>query len=96
MDILQWLQKWYEENCVDEWQHFYGIKIETLDNPGWYIKIDLSETRAENKRFQEIRRGLESGSNWLDCKVQDKIFYGACSPNNLAAVLEIFKNWVEE
>ncbi|MDE6471389.1 MAG: immunity 53 family protein [Eubacterium sp.] len=34
MDVLNWLQEWYRQNCTDEWEHFYGIKIDTLDNPG--------------------------------------------------------------
>ena len=51
MDILQWLQTWFAQNCVDDWQHFYGIKIETLDNPGWHIDIDLSSKINPFKRF---------------------------------------------
>ena len=96
MDILQWLQTWFAQNCVDDWQHFYGIKIETLDNPGWHIDIDLSSTQVENKPFQEIYQDFENDMSWLHCKVTNKIFSAACSPNNLVTVLEIFKSWIEE
>ena len=44
MNLFEWLSKWYSSMCVDEWEHFYGIKIETLDNPGWIVTIDLLET----------------------------------------------------
>lgn len=31
-DVWTWLQMWYVAQCDDEWEHAYGIKIETLDN----------------------------------------------------------------
>lgn len=43
-NLLEWLQDWYLQQCDGEWEHFYGVKIETLDNPGWYIEIDLNDT----------------------------------------------------
>lgn len=39
MDVFQWLQEWYIQNCDGDWEHCYGIKIGTLDNPGWSIDI---------------------------------------------------------
>ena len=38
------LSDWYESNCNDDWEHGYGVKIETLDNPGWLVQIDLFGT----------------------------------------------------
>lgn len=35
---------WYVRECDDDWEHSYGVKIDTLDNPGWTIAIDLRET----------------------------------------------------
>jgi hypothetical protein len=32
---LNELQVWYGAQCNGSWEHTYGIKIETLDNPGW-------------------------------------------------------------
>ncbi len=74
----------------------FRIKIETLDNPGWHIDIDLSSTEVENKPFQEIYQDFENDISWLHCKVTNKIFSAACSPDNLVTVLEIFKCWIEE
>lgn len=39
--MIQWLQNWYSSNCDGDWEHDYGITIETIDNPGWNIKIDV-------------------------------------------------------
>ena len=52
MDILCWLQNWYHSNCDGGWEHLYGVKIDTLDNPGWSVAIDLEDT--------EIRTDIDS------------------------------------
>ena len=41
--ILQ-LQQWYEAQCNGDWEHHYGISIESQDNPGWRVEIDLKDT----------------------------------------------------
>ena len=41
MDELQLLQEWYVAQCDGDWEHSYGVKIDTLDNPGWSLKVDL-------------------------------------------------------
>ena len=42
--MLTWLEGWYTRCCDGEWEHRYGVCIETLDNPGWLIRIDLTGT----------------------------------------------------
>jgi hypothetical protein len=32
---LTWLQAWYAEQCDGDWEHQFGVSVETLDNPGW-------------------------------------------------------------
>jgi len=96
MDILLWLQKWYESNCDGYWEHHWGITIETLDNPGWKIDISLRGTAVEHKSFQKVDWRLESDCDWLCCNVSDAVFHGQCGPHHLLAVLELFKRWVEE
>ncbi|OAX48412.1 hypothetical protein gpAD87_09590 [Paenibacillus sp. AD87] len=44
MNTLKWLQNWYLENCNGDWEHSYGVKIDTVDNPGWSVEIDLTDT----------------------------------------------------
>ncbi|MGP3934424.1 Imm53 family immunity protein [Nonomuraea sp. KM88] len=43
-DALVFLQSWYASCSNDGWEHGYGITIDTLDNPGWRLKIDLVDT----------------------------------------------------
>ncbi len=44
MDSVQWLQTWYQAQCDNDWEHQYGVKIDSLDNPGWMVSIDLFGT----------------------------------------------------
>lgn len=81
MNILLELQNWYESQCNDNWEHSFGIEIGTLDNPGWYIEIDLSETSLESKFFEEMTINI-SNNDWIFCKVKDKKFEGCGDSQN--------------
>jgi hypothetical protein len=47
MSSTSWLQTWFVEQCDGQWEHIYGVRIETLGNPGWSVEIDLAETALE-------------------------------------------------
>lgn len=55
-NVIKWLQDWYFENCNGDWEHTYGITIETLDNPGWQLKICLEDTKYENIGIDSYER----------------------------------------
>lgn len=38
------LERWYASQCNGEWEHSYGVWIDSLDNPGWQVRISLRET----------------------------------------------------
>jgi len=44
IDPLRALEDWYASVCDGDWEHTYGVKIGTLDNPGWTVDIDLRQT----------------------------------------------------
>ena len=91
-DLLARLQDWYAANCDGDWENTYGVTIESLDNPGWRVTIDLHGTPLEGREFEavEIMRGLQ---DWLDCHVQDKKFVAGCGPRNLNELLKTFFDW---
>ena len=33
------LEDWYADLCNGDWEHFGGIEIQSLDNPGWMITV---------------------------------------------------------
>ena len=52
---LDFLQQWYAEQCNGDWEHEFGIKIETLDNPGWSLEIDLAKTIYEGRKLSKSK-----------------------------------------
>ena len=94
-DTLKWLQSWYYDLCDGNWEHTHGISIETIDNPGWKVSIDLSKTSYENLSFSPVKMD-HSNSNWYHCLVKHKKFVGYGGPNNLLDIVKAFKEWTEE
>ena len=90
MDDFQWLSSWYAAHCDGEWEHVCGIKLVTLDNPGWSLTIDLRDTELEKVFFT---RQTSDGASWYFCSVEDCEFHGRCGPGDLPKVLAIFRNW---
>jgi hypothetical protein len=100
MNTLERLQAWYSRQCNGVWEHSYGITIETCDNPGWWIKINLAGTPLHNREFIEIAQGVDEqrftqDSNWLSCHSENGIWNGAGDETKLEAILEIFLAWAE-
>ena len=88
MTPLQYIQRWYTDHCDGDWEHTFGVSIQTLDNPGWLLKIDIdcdqplppSENRSE--------------TDWVDYRYKNGQFIAAGGPHNLDEMLETFMNWV--
>lgn len=91
-DAISWLCDWYHRQCVDEWQEEYGVYINTLDNPGWSIKIDLVRTALQDKPFQEVKFE-RSEHDWITARMNAKHFEAFGGPNNLHELIEIFLRW---
>jgi hypothetical protein len=87
------LQAWYLQQCDGEWEHTYGISITTLDNPGWGIEIDLTETILENRQFSSIRVRRNEIDNWYECRVTEQKFKAYCGPLNMEEVVREFLAW---
>jgi hypothetical protein len=94
MNNLSWLQDWYCTCANGDWEHQYGIKIETLDNPGWRVDIDVADTCLSTKPFSRMKKEKDE-TDWLHCWVENRKFKIACGPSNLDQGLEVFRNWVE-
>lgn len=90
MEILTWIQDWYKERCDENWEHSYGLKIESLDNPGWQVKIDLSDTVLDGTVI-EYQLVEKSETDWLGWKIENNVFHAAGDPNKLQLLLEKFK-----
>ena len=92
MNVLTELHLWYESQCNEDWEHQYGVSIETLDNPGWTVTIDLEDTGLEGKPFQTVE-DLEPEREWIRCWVEELKFKGVGGPRKLEEILRIFLEW---
>ena len=54
MSALSRLEAWYMRQCNDDWEHQYGVKIDTLDNPGWSVTVDLIDTNLDGVDFVTV------------------------------------------
>jgi len=95
MNRLTQIQDWYAAHCDGDWEHTYGVKIVSLDNPGWWVKIDLIETELEHANFTpKVEQRTES--DWLHCKIKDRVFDGAGDASKLEVILGVFLDWAKQ
>ena len=93
-DVWTWLQAWYVMQCDGEWEHEFGVKIDTIDNPGWSVTIDIAYTSLAGQPYerQQVHR---SEHDWLVTWQEDNHFHAACGPLNLGEALHTFRRWAE-
>lgn len=87
--------EWYQHHCDDSWEHQHGVKLETLDNPGWLLTINLVETELQGSTMPEVREGLSPDDHpcspsWIHCSIRNHQFRGACDPHQVARLFDIF------
>jgi hypothetical protein len=91
---LSQLERWYERQCNCEWEHGAGVRIETLDNPGWRVRIALRDTKKEGSALERAKID-RTDIDWIQYWVEKQEFHIACGPTNLSEAIEIFVRWFE-
>jgi Immunity protein 53 len=92
MHPLEFLQAWYQDRSNGHWEQSHGVTIESIDNPGWVVTIDLSGTPLEDQSMPAIERDV-SKRDWLLCEVERNQFRGQGDPGKLLSILQIFQVW---
>jgi hypothetical protein len=106
-DELSWLQQWYLVHCDGEWEHAFGVSIDTIDNPGWSVTICVEGTELASALFEPVKKAV-SENNWVHCHVTERKegaltrslpnfrpFEGFGGALNLSDIIGIFRTWVE-
>ncbi|WP_199753230.1 Imm53 family immunity protein [Actinoplanes sp. ATCC 53533] len=93
-DYFDYLANWYAAQCDDDWEHEFGIRLQTLDNPGWNLQIDLVGTELEGQVLGMTRRDLEGGG-WIVVAADGALFEVSCDPMSLRLAIHEFKQLVE-
>ncbi len=101
---LDRLARWYASRCDGEWEHGFGVRIDTLDNPGWSVKINLEGTPLAERPFEKIVEGEEDENYadggkqigpWMTCFVKQKVWHAVCDPSQLDRALTRFLDWAD-
>ena len=100
MSAIQELQSWYLSQCNEDWEHTYGIEIGTLDNPGWSLAVDLTDTDIDGKTYAGFSYGVgenaeSSGDEWLITKTEKNRFIGYGGPEKLEELIQLFLAWAK-
>ena len=93
MEPLGSLMRWYHAQCDGVWEHAYGVKIDTLDNPGWSLSVDIIGTKCESKTIEEFVDRAEY--DWLHIRCDGSVFVVACGPKNLGEAILYFTAWAD-
>jgi Immunity protein 53 len=91
---LTWLQAWYLLWCDNDWEHSYGVVIESQSTVGWVLKADLSDTPLEGRPLKpnEHRRTV---SDWVTWEVDGSVFRSLRGLWNLTEMIGISRGWVQ-
>ncbi len=69
------------------------FSIETIDNPGWYIKLDLSETKYKDNYFKTVSIDQDE-DNWLECECKNSVIKGVGDVFKLSDIIDFISNSV--
>jgi hypothetical protein len=99
-EILSALQRWYTDHCDGEREHQHGIRIESCDNPGWWVRIDLEGSELMERSFPRVAvnvdaENFQNSDRWLSCYVKDGVWNGAGDETKLTEILRTFLVWAE-
>ncbi|WP_282178447.1 immunity 53 family protein [Maribacter stanieri] len=95
MDILDWIQDWFKDNCDGDWEHGEVIQITTIDNPGWEVEIDISNTSIASMNLDWILNET-SKQDWYGVKIADQKFTAAGDIGKLKFLLGLFKEMIDK
>jgi len=86
------LEDWYAQQSDGDWEHLYGVKITTLDNPGWSVSVALNETDKQDVPLARTKID-RSDEDWIHYWVAENRYEIRCGPRNLSEAVQLFVDW---
>jgi hypothetical protein len=92
---------WYKSHCDGDWEHSFGIDIKSMDNPGFWITIDLAETECSEMSLEVTDNGFEQQysdsppSIWYKYWIEESKFICYCSTDAFEVVFDDFMKLVD-
>lgn len=78
-DGLSRITRWIEAHCDGDWEHQNGLKIESSDNPGMFVKLSVDGTEADNLGIKEDM-GDETEELTIESDDKTGELLGYCEP----------------
>ena len=106
ISLLQQLDDWFSSQCDGDWEHQFGINLETTDNPGWLMRVSLEGTSLEAAAFAgfESSKRDSAGHSRVICRITEwnppggnethRVFEGYADAGHLNDMLRVFLDWV--
>lgn len=94
-DAIAFLEEWYASHCDGEWEHDEGVRLTTLDNPGWLLTINLLGTDCEGRTLDTVETS-RSEEDWLRVSSDGTRFRAVGGARSLRRALEAFRQFVEQ
>ena len=92
---LDELQRWYLAQCDGDWEHEFGVRIETLDNPGWSLEVNLEGTALEGIPFAPVE-DMAPERDWIRYVVLEGKFDAVGGPLMLRQMIRTFLDWARQ
>lgn len=98
---MEWITDWYRRQCDGTWEHERGLVIQTLDNPGWLLKVNLVGTdlkRAAGRdslisSFGTNEQGHPISPNWFHSQIRGSQYVAAGDASQLPYLFTAFRAW---
>lgn len=95
MEILEWIQNWFKDNCNGDWEKGEVIQITNIDNPGWEVEIDVSNTSLAMLEIPWILNENKK-QDWYGVKIENQKFTASGDARKLTFLLGLFKETIEK
>lgn len=92
--MINWSQTWFNSHCDSNWEHGSGVKIETINNPGWSVQIDMNGTNILLHK-QDWELFELSDVSWVEYKVGNNIYFASGDPLQLELLIRVFRMIIE-
>lgn len=93
-DALDFLQRWYAEQCNGDWEHEFGVRLATLDNPGWVLSVDLVDTDLEGRELARVKQEPEPDRRLWSAS-DGELYQSSCDTRSLPDMLTRFRDFAE-
>jgi hypothetical protein len=96
-DQLSKLNDWFESQWIAVVGEEVGITIDTLDNPGWRLRIELqwlADKALVSRHFEKVL--IErSKTDWLAANKNGTLFEAFGGIRNLDEMIGLFLDWAK-